>query len=981
MHDTPPWASGLSEEEFERTLLVVGLLPSRMARRQTLPVVDELRRLLVTRWQALRGRPWAWSRREGTERLIWGRDEAVRLIQSAEELLARTRDDWNMNGRGLRVEVNFEDPLGPHDLSMVLQRAGAHSIYWRRTAEGEMTWAWPLRIGINSASELLTDLTPDHPLRPLVHVFHYERAPVRANLLLLEASLSEATGTIVRSGRRPSSDAVIAFGGLEDAEGSVWEKLSFLSELTGAQAAVVFDRLEPRWMKGVTEGLIAHLSHDLPLDSAVGRIAREHGVSVFASATRTLLEATSVRKQGRMLARQLQEMRGARIRLDASTVRDLGGGDAAASVRVGRPLVFGSPDSTASGIWVRAGELGAALEERIQPPREGGASGLGGPAPLRFDRESQGARTLAALAKAAALEREVDAAYAQRRHLQARVETEIGHPVQGKAPLLRSRRYFACVFIGARDQTWLGLDQPLEAPDPPDGSHLILNVLFWEPTVSPEPQIARLELRTWGDTEVVRFPFRTAADQSVFSARIAVYHRNRNLQTGLLSGRIGEGPAALMFTPDAAPFPQFVGLEDRVGVGASIIVNDDHYGNKRAFVYQDGKASVADVPDERGTLSTDVDPSQAGGLAGLTAALGRAITRITTNPEEYSDLAKEGSRMLLVELAQHGCALLTRLRKHTHMRDAFDQVDYIQIVAAHVDAFFPVEFLYDGEAPEDDARICNSTKAAADALASGTCCGSYACDPVHTICPLRFWSLSKVIERHAHLPEHADLPGEFRLRTAPISARTRILDPLRGAVVAASKEADTAVPGTVERLRRDLDEVLRNKPASLASDWRSWEEKIADARPSMLVLLPHHVQANGFDLLEIGGDKRKSMQIRSGHVRSPQDPNARPIVLLIGCQTNAAKVDLEGFVPAFQDAGARIIVSTIASILGRQAGPAASAIAQELKKQEGNPDATFGEVMLAVRRRLLAEGSPMVLGLTSYGDADWRIGTAAEDDL
>jgi len=29
--------------------------------------------------------------------------------------------------------------------------------------------------------------------------------------------------------------------------------------------------------------------------------------------------------------------------------------------------------------------------------------------------------------------------------------------------------------------------------------------------------------------------------------------------------------------------------------------------------------------------------------------------------------------------------------------------------------------------------------------------------------------------------------------------------------------------------------------------------------------------------------------------------------------------------------------------------------------------------MLAARRRLLAEGAPMVLGLTSYGDADWRI--------
>ena len=74
------------------------------------------------------------------------------------------------------------------------------------------------------------------------------------------------------------------------------------------------------------------------------------------------------------------------------------------------------------------------------------------------------------------------------------------------------------------------------------------------------------------------------------------------------------------------------------------------------------------------------------------------------------------------------------------------------------------------------------------------------------------------------------------------------------------------------------------------------------------------------------------------------------------------------------DAGAVIIVSTIATILGRHAGPAAAAIVQELKAQEGNTNTTFGDVMLAVRRRLLADGIPMVLGLTSYGDADWRIG-------
>lgn len=974
------WERGLSDEVFERVILLVGLLPPSMARRQTLPVEDELRSLLVARWQGLRGRPWAWRLREGTERLIRGQGEAVRLHEAGEELLARTRDEWGMDGRGLRVEVNVADPLDPRTISEILRRAGAHSAYVRRKAEGEMAWSWPLRIGLSRTSELLAGLAPESSLQPLFQEFHYERAPMRANLLLFEASLSEVTETIVHNRYRPLTDAVIVFGGVGDTDTSVWQMLSLLSEPIGAQGVFVFDALDPGRAQAATEGLLAYLSHDLPLDSAVSRLATEHGVSVLAWATRSLVEATSVREQGRILARRLRQMHEARIRLDPSTVRDFGEGGAGHE----GAMVFGPGQKGASATWVSAQDLGAALEERLQPPREARAlesSAPVGPDPLRFDRESRGARTLAALAEAAATEVDADAARREARYLQARVETRAGRVVEGEASLRHSREYSACVFIGARDLTWLGLDLPLETPQPPDGNPLMLEVLFWEPTASPQPQIKRLELRPQGDCRVVRFPFRTAADQSVFSARIAVYHRNRNLQTGLLRGRVGDGPAALRFTLDAAPLPKFAGLADRAGVGASIIVNDDPSGGMQAFIYHDGEASVSSISDEEQALSVDVDVDQAGGLAKLTAALGRAITRITNDPDEYSDLSKEGSRTLLLELALHGNALLTRLRRHSQMGGHFDKVRNIQIVRAHVGAFFPIEYLYDGEAPEDDARVCSGPQAAAGALASGTCCGAYKDDPTHTICPLRFWSLSKVIERHAHLPEHTGLSGQFQLRSAGISARDRSLDPLRGAVLAASKEADTAVPDTVKNLRTDLDAALRIHPVPLASDWASWAKEIASARPTLLVLLPHHLQEGGFDHLEIGGDKRKSMQIRLEHVRSSQDPDARPIVLLIGCQTNAAKVDLEGFVPAFQDAGAVIIVSTIASVLGRQAGPAAAAIAQELKKQEGNPDATFGEVMLAVRRRLLVEGTPMVLGLTSYGDADWRIGAADGDDL
>lgn len=135
------------------------------------------------------------------------------------------------------------------------------------------------------------------------------------------------------------------------------------------------------------------------------------------------------------------------------------------------------------------------------------------------------------------------------------------------------------------------------------------------------------------------------------------------------------------------------------------------------------------------------------------------------------------------------------------MGDKFDDVKYIQIVTAHGDAFFPIEYLYEGVAPEDDAQICKGVEAAADAIAalgSGICCSAYVADPTHTICPLKFWSLSKVIERHAHIPQHTDLSGQFQLRNNPVSDRERLLDPLRGAVLAASQEADNVAADTVK---------------------------------------------------------------------------------------------------------------------------------------------------------------------------------------
>ena len=58
---------------------------------------------------------------------------------------------------------------------------------------------------------------------------------------------------------------------------------------------------------------------------------------------------------------------------------------------------------------------------------------------------------------------------------------------------------------------------------------------------------------------------------------------------------------------------------------------------------------------------------------------------------------------------------------------------------------------------------------------------------------------------------------------------------------------------------------------------------------------------------------------------------------------------------------------------GYQAAPVAAALVEALAGAVENGEASFGEVLVDLRRRLLARGYVMALTLTAYGDADWQL--------
>jgi hypothetical protein len=503
------------------------------------------------------------------------------------------------------------------------------------------------------------------------------------------------------------------------------------------------------------------------------------------------------------------------------------------------------------------------------------------------------------------------------------------------------RTYSLAIRVGLPDDLWQSVEKPFPLAEDSDPEGHRLTVLFWEPRVSPEPQVESLWLPPRGSSQPVSFTFQVPEAIKAISARVTILHANRVLQTGLLE--IGGPGRGWTFRIDAAPRFNLEGLSSRTTFDAALV------DAEAITAAADGRVAVLRMED--------------GELEDLTRFLTNQISRVATDPDSYAQLDSPGSVELLRVLAQKGGAVRETLCKHTEL-ESLVNAKRIHITSARSGSFFPVELLYSFEPPDETAGLCPR---AAEALQAGACPGDCSVDRRQNVCPLGFWGLNRVIERHAHQREDNRMAGDFLLRPEPVRARNP-LPVSETSLLAASGRASEVKATAVD----ELLEVLRKRgSASQVSDWNAWKSRISSAAPSLLVLLPHHEQSLDEEILEIGqGDRLKSELVRIDHVR--RQPNGPyPIVLLLGCQTNLSRIAFDNFVTRFRDKGAAVVVSTIATILGRHASPAASRLVELLDEEAAEGDSTFGEIMVRLRRKLMATQTPMALGLTAYGDADW----------
>ena len=285
--------------------------------------------------------------------------------------------------------------------------------------------------------------------------------------------------------------------------------------------------------------------------------------------------------------------------------------------------------------------------------------------------------------------------------------------------------------------------------------------------------------------------------------------------------------------------------------------------------------------------------------------------------------------------------------------EKLDSADSIQLTDANPARPLPLEFVYDRGGPDPNAKPCAGW---ATAIESGVCpaCDANETPGSMTICPLGFWGLSKVIERQTGT---ASTPADRKLR------------PLLGTLLAASEVVDE---DDFESTRLALEEASRRQPL-IATSWDEVGAAVAAMSPGLIVIMPHQAVDARFrvDTLEIGGSTvLRAGQVLSHYVRSTDGPD--PIVLLLGCRTANSSLSYLNFVGEFRSRGAALVIGTTATVLGREVAPIAQCFIRELALAGRRDDRSveLGELLRAVRRRMIAEQNAAAFALVAFGDAD-----------
>ena len=467
-----------------------------------------------------------------------------------------------------------------------------------------------------------------------------------------------------------------------------------------------------------------------------------------------------------------------------------------------------------------------------------------------------------------------------------------------------------------------------------------------------------------GDSNSAEFVF-TPRAEGQFEGRISVVHRGRVLQTVLLHTQVAATPGkapetALGITLDDETHVRhdWSDLGKRRQFDLAIVLNHTHTG----------EPTLTGVTGHR-AWATNLD-----GIEQPVRRLNELISVVAHSVADYGDGLDQGENpALLVKLARVGANLYSVLYKDQLKdlaTDGFDvgdaSVTYLQVVSARPDAVVPLEFMYDFNAPDPGATVCPQHR---EALAKGRCpdpCARTSQPRAH-VCPMGFWGLKKVIERHIFDPKATTPAGaQVVVQVEAIESRDQ-LDLSAGALVGHSQEVKAAeVVGLVNSLGATLG---INVP--VVKDWDDWIATVKNRHPALLVAFPHNEGKEEDVLLEIGGKKLFTLDLPRDYVRTLE--GSPPVVFLLGCDVAGTAQDFSSHIRYFRQAGAAVVVSTIATVFGAHAVRVGEAIVARLVQTTEPDKVRIGEAIRDAKRAAMLDSVPMALCVVAFGDADWRL--------
>jgi len=383
------------------------------------------------------------------------------------------------------------------------------------------------------------------------------------------------------------------------------------------------------------------------------------------------------------------------------------------------------------------------------------------------------------------------------------------------------------------------------------------------------------------------------------------------------------------------------------------VLNHTNTGQPRSVALADNRAWISDLTE----------------AAAVVKEISANLVPIAKSAADFAEgIEGEKGRALLIQLARSG-VLLRRFLVRDQLNAAGNRPEvarqeYVQVVSTRHDAVIPFEFIYDFDAPEKTAVLCEKWKTGISRKKLPDACKTHTKDEV---CPMGFWGLRKVIERHQVSPEHAATGRALFLQSEPSDTRPELeLDGI--SVFGASKRVPApAINSLATAIRK-----ATGKDADQAKNWTTWVDAVKRSHPKLLIALAHTDGRGTNAGLELGGEAIADVMVTSSHVLAEEsDPS--PLVALLGCDTVNTTEVYGNHARTFRGEGAAIVVATIATVLGEHAATVAESLVAGLLARDANAPTRVGEALRSIKQQALLNKEMMPLCLVAYGDADWQI--------